>query len=104
MKNIYICDDANDVNFLKNRKITEKDRIFCFDKTNLNLTDYKFNFSFPFDELYKSKNDATKNYFDFLEKNISNRRLLNYSRIGECNFADKYIIQYYKLFLINKII
>ena len=35
MKNIYICDDANDVNFLKNRKITEKDRIFCFDKTNL---------------------------------------------------------------------
>ena len=104
MKNIYICDDANDVNFLKNRKITEKDRIFCFDKTNLNLTDYKFNFSFPFDELYKSKNDATKNYFDFLEKNISNRRLLNYSRIGECNFADKYIIQYYKLFLINKLI
>ena len=60
MKNIYICDDANDVNFLKNRKITENDKIFCFDKINLNLTEYNFNFFFPFDELDKSKNDATK--------------------------------------------
>ena len=39
-----------------------------------------------------------------MKKNIINSSLLNYSRISECNFADKYVIQYYKLFLINKFI